>query len=118
MTDEQKQATIISFADRSKIAIDVGPTPEELKREADEATVKAVEKFLEQAKSGKLRGFVAIAWNEEYGTFDRAMYLPGGKDFILMSNAYMGGMRHLLDDLSGFIDEVTEPEYDDDGDDE
>lgn len=112
MTEEQKNATIISFADRSKKEVPQEPTQEELKREADQATVEAIEKFLEQAKAGKLKGFVAVAWNEAFGSFDRAMYLPGGKDFLLMANAYMGGMRHLLDDLSGFINEVTEPDYD------
>lgn len=122
MTDEQKNATIISFADRSKKEVPqepAKPTPEEIKKQADEATVKAIEGFLEQAKLGVLKGFVALSWNTEDQCFHRAIYLPAGSEFMIMSNVYMGGMHHLLADLTDFVGDMTETEMvEEDGGDE
>lgn len=83
-----------------------------------EDTTAAVQKFLDQSQEGLVQGFMAVAWNQKFGTFDRVILLPKVKpeQTVMMMHAYLGALRLLTDDLSAHIAECLSPELDEDFD--
>lgn len=83
-------------------------------------TTAAAQKFVDQSQEGLLQGFMAVAWNQKFGTFDRVILLPKVKpeQTVMMMHAYLGALKMLTDDLSAHIADCLSPELDEDFEDD
>lgn len=117
MTDDSGK--IVSFKTRKPIEAPPAETTAPAETPApvfDADLVKCIETLLEQAKTGAIKGMAAIAWNEEFHTFDRLIFMPTDESQNCIRNnyLYLGGLKDLSDSLSDFTYAITRPEDEED----
>lgn len=93
--------------------------PEPLENdEADEDLVFHIENLLAQAKSGALKGLVAIGWDVERLSYDQLVYLPvRGRPTHLEAAQFIGALTHtntILTDLMLYGPVPDDEEFEDD----